>query len=234
MRAIFLLALLLAPAAALAQARDCRVPAVLPRPAIEGPTADQPMRRMAIGGYTLALSWSPQYCRDRRNRAADRFQCGGEGPPRYGFTLHGLWPDGVGTSWPQYCRPATLVPEPIMRATLCATPDTQLIQHEYAKHGTCMAGVAPAAYFARSTALYGALRYPDMDRLSRTPLTAAAFARAFAAANRGLSPAMVKLSLDRQGWLEEVWLCLDTRFRPARCRRGTQSGQAIKIWRGRR
>src|SRR5437868_4096850 len=92
MRGVAVAAVMLSlPGTALAQARDCRVPAVLPRPVVEGATASQPRRDVPIGGYTLALSWSPEYCRTRLSNTADRFQCGG--PARFGFTQHGLWPD---------------------------------------------------------------------------------------------------------------------------------------------
>ena len=42
--------------------------------------------------YVLALSWSPSYCEEARERAPDRVpdqQCGGR--PFY-FVVHGLWP----------------------------------------------------------------------------------------------------------------------------------------------
>ncbi len=227
-------ALALLPATAFAQAHECRVPAVLPRPAADLPSASQPKRDMPIGGYTLALTWSPEYCRTRRTRSEDRFQCGGASA-RFGFTLHGLWPDGRGSSWPQYCRPTALLSERIIRENLCATPDVQLLQHEWAKHGTCMGNIAPPAYFGLATKLYGRVRYPDMDALSRRPLTVAGFSRSFAAANPGLRADMVKLNIDRKGWLEEVWLCLGTDFRPARCKAshgGPRPNDRIRIWRG--
>jgi ribonuclease T2 len=111
----------------------------------------------------------------------------------------------------------------------------QLLQHEWAKHGTCMPGLSPANYFRRSTGLYRNLRYPDMDALSRQPLTAGRFAEAFAAANPGLDAEMVRVTANKQGWLDELWLCLDTRFRYERCRAGSgglPAGATLKIWRG--
>src|SRR3546814_12998554 len=57
-------------------------------------------------------------------------QCGSGN--RCGFTLHGLLPDGKTKEWPQYCRPASLLPERVLSQHLCATPDLQLIQHEWA------------------------------------------------------------------------------------------------------
>lgn len=214
MRAI-LLALALLPAPLLAQARDCPIPAVLAPPRPDLPSAKEPVRILPIGGYTLAIGWSPEHC---RTHPADAFQCGR--PGRFGFVLHGLWPDGEGADWPQYCAPTPLVDPATIRRALCATPSVQLVQHEWAKHGTCMPGFTPRRYFALSNALYRRLRFPDMARLSHRPLTAGAFATIFAAANPGLRADMMRVTVTRDGWLDEVWLCRDTRLRPVRCPAG--------------
>lgn len=222
-----------APAAVQAQAASCDLPATLPRPVPEGPSAREPKRVMPIASYTLALGWSPEYCRTRQSSPRDAIQCGGRN--RFGFTLHGLWPDGRGKSWPQYCASAAVLPERVVRENLCATPSAQLLQHEYAKHGTCMTP-DPARYFATSTRLYRAVRYPNMAALSRTPQTTASFTRAFARANPRLRPDMIRLNVNRKGWLEEVWLCLDTSFAPRKCPEAGERARAdapLKIWRGR-
>lgn len=234
LRRLIAAAALAVPAAASAQATECRIPPVLPRPTVEGATEREPKRLLPIAGYTLALSWSPEYCRTRTRSARDRIQCGGGN--RFGFTLHGLWPDGPGKDWPQYCRPAALLPDPVVRGALCATPSPQLLQHEWAKHGTCT-GNDPGRYFGTATRLYRGIAYPDMDTLSRRPqLSAAAFRRAFADANPGMSAAMMRLNVNRRGWLEEVWLCLGPDLKQRRCP-GTGEGAAasatVRIWRGR-
>ena len=223
----------LLPGVALAQARSCAVPAQIAPPRPDLPSASQPARRLPTASYTLAISWSPEYCRSRKTDARDAFQCAGT-RPKFGFTLHGLWPDGAGKDWPQYCAPATLLPAAVLRGNLCATPSAQLLQHEWAKHGTCMTN-RPADYFTRSTALYRGLRYPDMAALSRRPLTAGGFAQAFAAANPGMRPNMMRVTAGRNGWLDEVWLCLSTRFRPQPCpahQGGLAPGAPLRIWRG--
>jgi len=231
-RAVALLALAV-PGAAQAQALSCRAPRTVERPRPDLPSASQPRRVLPIGGYTLAISWTPQYCRERGGDRSARFQCG-EGN-RFGFTLHGLWPDGEGKDWPQYCRATGLVPAPVIRGAICATPSAQLIQHEWAKHGTCMAGYTPARYFTRSTTLYRRLRFPDMDALSRRLLTAGALASALAAVNPGLGPQMMRVTADRQGWLDEVWICLGKDFRYRRCpahQGGLAPTAPLRIWRG--
>ncbi|MET0245239.1 MAG: ribonuclease T [Sphingomonas sp.] len=220
------------PAMASAQALVCRPPARPDIPRSDLPSASQPKRVVPIGSYTLALTWNPGYCRANGGDADSRFQCGGGN--RFGFTLHGLWPDGRGREWPQYCTSAEIVPPQVIRETMCSTPSAQLIQHEWAKHGTCM-GVTPGEYFGTARRLYSALRYPDMSALSRRPLTVAGFKRAFASANPAVKPGAIRVTLTRDGWLDELWLCLDTRMRYESCRAG--SGGApdrarVKIWRG--
>ena len=203
------------PGTASAQALSCAVPDDVPRPHADLPSAGQPARRVPIGSYTLAISWSPEYCRTRGDDASARFQC--RSTNRFGFVLHGLWPDGVGKEWPQYCRATPILSRQVIRRNMCATPSPQLLQHEWSKHGTCMAGYTPERYFARSTTMFRALRFPDMAQLSRAPLTAGRLAQAIAARNPGLRADMMRITGTRTGALDEVWLCTDRRFRYTRC-----------------
>jgi ribonuclease T2 len=143
--------------------------------------------------------------------------------------LHGLWPDGEGKSWPQWCAPAPVLPSRTIAAHYCATPSAQLLQHEWAKHGTCIAGATPESYFGQSNRLFHALRFPDMATLARPGLTEGAFAQAFAAGNPGLDAEDIRLNLDKEGWLQEVWLCLDTAFRPMRCAAPSQPSRTVRI-----
>ena len=161
---------LLSPAVASAQTYKCSVPSAPMSVRPDLPSTTQPQRRLPIGGYTLAITWAPQYCHYHARDASARFQCASGN--RFGFTLHGLWPDGVGKDWPQYCKSTSLIPRAVVAKHLCTTPSAQLLQHEWAKHGTCMAGMTPARYFDKSAGLYAKLRYPDMDALSRRKLTA--------------------------------------------------------------
>ena len=183
------------------------------------------------------MSWSPQHCAGARNPkdARDRFQCSGESG-RFGWVLHGLWPEGDGATPPQWCsaRPAPLSAQTVRR-TLCMTPSPNLLAHEWAKHGTCMPGETPASFFRRSTGMYARLRYPDMNALSRRPLTAGQVATALARANPGLRADMMRITANREGWLDEVWLCLDRKFAFATCpahQGGLAADARLRIWRG--
>jgi hypothetical protein len=81
----------------------------------------------------------------------------------------------------------------------------------------------------------GQLALPDLNRISRQPgLTAGDLRDQFAAANLGWSARGVGLVLD-DGWLQEVRLCYDRRFRPAVCDRtrfGPPDTAPLRIWRG--
>lgn len=234
MRFLVAMLALIVPGTAFAEAPSCTPPARLEVPHPDLPTDDQPRRVLPIGGYTLAMTWNPQYCRGRQGDGDA--QCGGSGVR--GFTLHGLWPDGTGERWPQYCRPAAPLPASVVRGNWCATPSAQLLQHEWAKHGTCMPGYSPVSYFRQSTGLYRALHVPDMDALSREPsLKARDLTAALARLNPGLPANAVRVTTTRDGWLDEVWLCLDRRFHYARCRPGSggvTSDSDLRIWRGHR
>ena len=95
-----------------------------------------------------------------------------------------------------------------------------------------MAGYDPARYFGLSTGLYAKLRFPDMRMLAMAPLNAGDLAAAMAKANPGLRPDGMRITTDRQGWLDEIWLCLDKAFAFARCpvgQGGVSPASTIKI-----
>ncbi len=226
------LAMLAAPQLVSGQTLQCTAPRATQPIRPDRPTDSQPARVLPIGGYTLAITWSPQYCRDPKGESS--FQCNSAN--RFGFTLHGLWPDGEGRDWPQYCRPTPILPQAVVRHHICATPSAQLMQHEWAKHGTCMAGYSPSRYFQQSNGLYHRLRFPDMAALSRRPaLTAGDIAAALAATNRGMTADMMRVTATRDGWLDEIWICLNKAFRYSRCpvhQGGLAPSAPVKIWRG--
>ena len=230
MRALPALALLAMAAPLSAQAYQCRVPQRLAAPPVE---PDGPVRRMPVAGYTLALSWSPEYCKGREARAADAVQCSGRNG-RFGLVVHGLWPEGR-RSWPQWCPSPRAVRPAELRRNLCMMPSARMQAHEWAKHGTCMVRT-PEAYFKVTRILFEGLRLPDFDRLSKEPeLDAGLIRDRFADANPGWKPEAVGLVVNERGWLKELRLCYDRRFMPAACDRrlyGPKDGAIVKIWRG--
>lgn len=221
---------LLQPVPARAQAYQCRLPDRVGT--IRPVTPDGPARQVAIAGYTLNASWSPEYCKTSNDSVS--MQCSGR-QGRFGFVLHGVWPEGKAGLWPQWCGGG---PEPNMqdlRPYLCMTPSAQLLAHEWAKHGSCMART-PETYFKVSARLWRALRWPDADRLSRQEgLTAGDLRAAFVLENPDWRTDQVGLLTSRNGWLKEVRLCYSRRFMPTRCtsaQYGPSDVTPLKIWRG--
>lgn len=219
------------------QAWQCAPPNAVPRPKPETVPANA-VRRTPVAGYTLALSWSREYCRSNRNDPAASYQCDGK-IGEFGFIVHGLWPEGRGPDYPQYCRKADVLSVQTITQNLCITPSPQLQQHAWAKHGTCMAR-KPDTYFGAARLLFSALEFPDMDRLSRqeqkaTSFSVADFTDALAQINPGLPASAIRVQTNRNGWLKEVRLCLNKKFRPSACpahAKGARGNSRIKIWRG--
>jgi len=228
-RALAFLCLTLATPA-LAQGWQCEVPPQISVPAL--PEPDAPPRATPITGYTLAASWSPEFCRTRKADPRHATQCSGK-QGRFGFVLHGLWPDGRNGKYPQYCPSRRLPDAQTLRRNFCTTPSADLMMHEWAKHGTCMSA-DPAAYFDKGRTLFQTLQFPDMARLSRTEgLNAGKVRQAMALANPRLRPEMFRLLLGRDGWLREVHVCYSRMFKPMRCPTGSGPADTVpvKIWR---
>ena len=216
------------PQVAQAQAFQCSLPDAVELPPIK---AERP-RRLPVTGYTLALSWAPEFCRFRETQRRHARQCSGDSG-RFGFTVHGLWPES-GRSWPQWCGGQDLKPREA-RPNLCISPNAALIARQWEKHGTCMTR-QPATYLKVTRILYNGLRWPDFVRISREDdLTAGTVRTRLADANPGWMPEAIGVHLDRKGWLEEIRLCYDRRFMPKRCdpaRFGASDDRAARIWRG--
>ena len=200
-----------------AHATSCTLPERINPPRSGSIPAPDQVRRMAISGYTLALSWTPQYC--ARAEGYD-MQCDPR-IGRFGFVLHGLWPDGKTrdgrNSWPQFCAPAPPVSREVIAQNLCMMPSIRLMQHQWAKHGTCMAKT-PEDYYARARAVYQGIRLPDMGWLAaQRRITAGKVAGVVARVNPGMTLDMIRVQTSRYGLLTELWICLDSGFRPAPC-----------------
>ncbi len=219
-----------APTTASAQAYQCRAPQVRSVPQV---APDGPRRSLPVTGYTLALSWSPEFCKPRAGQRAHAAQCSGT-TGSFGLVVHGLWPES-GQRWPQWCTPeAPLTPADI-RGAMCMMPSERLIARQWAKHGSCMVS-NPAAYLKITRILWASLRIPDYRRIAyEKDLTAGRIRAAFADANPGIPPGAIGVKLNPRGWLEELRLCYAKTFRPGRCspaRFGAKDSAPAQIWRG--
>jgi ribonuclease T2 len=213
---------------ALAQ-NQCRIPDSIPPARATLPPPGSAVIAQKTG-HVLALSWSPQYCKENGDDKRAASQCRDQ---KFGFILHGLWADGAGRNNPVWCRKVGSVPDAVLKQNFCATPSFGLMRHEWAKHGSC---VEPDAerYFRAGNSLFSALRFPDMNALSRTPLTVGEFKAAMVAVNPGMSIDMFSVQLTPLGWLEDVRVCLTTSYRTRACPNdlaGVGNGAKMKIWR---
>lgn len=220
------------PQTANAQAFQCRAA----QGQIDVPriTRNGPVRNIAITGYTMSLSWSPEFCKGKEKSARHARQCSGR-QGRFGFIVHGFWPDGRGDQWPQWCPTNRQPSQQAVRQSLCMTPSTQLLAREWAKHGACMVR-NPDGYLRVTRILWNSYRWPDYNRLSYDrSLTAGDIRTAFANANRGIEPQHIGIVTKGNGWLKEMQICYGRDFMPRRCQ-GRKYGAAnearVKIWRG--
>lgn len=209
-------------------AQQCTIPPDLPAPEIVLPKANE-INGSKISGFLLALSWSPQFCRGKENDPKQTYQCGGA---PFGFILHGLWPDGSQRNDPAWCGPGKRMSSALVRQNFCMTPSPQLQQHEWAKHGTCMAET-PEKYFQVASLLYRAIKYPDMAKLAAAPGNVGIFKSRFVAVNPGLRPDMISVQTAEGGWLREIRLCLAKDLRPQSCPkedRGARPNLRLRIY----
>lgn len=206
-------------AAALAAGVACAVPAAIgPAPAV--PTEES--RIVPVEHLVLAFFWWPQQC---RRPDADSAGC----HAGFGLKVHGLWPDGAGTTYPQFCHAAPPLDVAEVRRNWCLTPSPSLLEHEWAKHGTCHWPDA-ATYFAAEQRVAATIVLPDLDQ---SPAASAGAVRdAFVAANPAVPRTAIFVGTDRNQWLTEVRVCLDLAERPAACTAGTGAADAVplRVW----
>jgi ribonuclease T2 len=181
--------------------------------------------------YVLALSWSPTFCAEARDRSPDRVpqpQCG-ERP--YSFVVHGLWPQ-YEQGFPEYCQvPAPRLSRQIVSGMLDLMPSPRLIFHQWERHGVCL-GVSPSRYFETVRKARAMVRIPDgyLDLAAPLTVAPAAVEAAFIKANPGLTAGSmaVRCSGNR---LSEVRVCMSTEFGFRNCpevaRRACRRDQVI-------
>ncbi len=168
----------------------------------------------AFDYYVLSLSWSPAYCA-REAGAADSDQCGTG--KRFGWVVHGLWPQYAEGGYPRSCAAGRNVPKAVVDETFGVMPDVGLILHQWRSHGTC-SGLSPADYFAKVRAAQARVKVPAALSTPRDGLSvpAAQVETQFAEANPGLTPDMLAVVCHRRQ-VSEVRVCLDKDLSPRAC-----------------
>lgn len=193
----------------------CKItPADVTSPAVKPPDS---VNKKPADYYMLSLSWSPQFCTTSAGAsAANKFQCKENS---FGIVVHGLWPQSSTAKntndHPRNCNTTTPIALATLRRHLCTVPGVQLMQDEWAKHGTC-AFDAPEKYLDTIEKLMSELHVPDLNALAAkgSSLQARDVTGAFVGANSGLAAPDVQLLLGGKD-LQEVHVCygLDLKFR---------------------
>ena len=107
--------------------------------------------------FLLTLSWAPEFCATNPNGRTSA-EC--DPKKHMGLVVHGLWPQYDNGQWPQDCASTPPVASATVDHMMPIMPGKQLIQHEWAKHGTC-SGLSVQDYFGEIEKLYDGLQVPD-------------------------------------------------------------------------
>ena len=164
--------------------------------------------------YLLSLSWSPAFCLDSPGSA----EC--NGPRRYGFIVHGLWPENERNRGPEHCDVHRDVPDDVVAGLADIMPARGLVYHEWSAHGTC-SGLEPGEFFGLVRRAYAHLTMPAEFVRPGQPIQQStdAILGDFLRANRDLRRDEMFLTCSRQSVprLRELRICLDRSLAPRTC-----------------
>lgn len=183
--------------------------------------------------YTLVLSWSPTHCATTE-RGKDDTQCARDDGIRYGFVLHGLWPQ-YEKGYPERCytRWKPFVPQQVINEVSDVMPSRGLIIHEYRQHGTC-SGLRPQPYFALAEQIYRRINIPKRYRnpFETQVVSPRDVIGDFLQANPELRPDMIAVTCGGAGdRLLDVRICVTRQGRPRPCGVNEQQGRLCRAGR---
>lgn len=165
--------------------------------------------------YVLAMSWSPEFCRDNPNSD----QCG-QGRR---FILHGLWPQREDGRRLRDCPTDTpRVDRDVLRAVEDAYGSFGLPAYQWRTHGAC-SGLSPEAYLATSVRAYlSIVTPPTLDAAARDfDADPRALERAMLDANPRLTAPSISV-ICRDGEFSEMRICLTPDLEPRACGRNVE------------
>jgi ribonuclease T2 len=161
--------------------------------------------------YVLSLSWAPVYC---EAHPGDQAECG---QTRYGFVLHGLWPQFQAGGYPQSCSTSNRLDADARAFADRIYPSEKLVAHEWDRHGTC-SGLSAMDYFKAADAARNAIRIPEsLQPGTRVTNLAAAD---ISSQLRDANPALTNRSLAivcNGSELQEIRVCLSKDLKPVSC-----------------
>jgi len=194
----------------------------------------KPQQRAHVAGkfdyYTLVMSWSPTHC-VTAERGRDDMQCSRGDGHRYGFVLHGLWPQ-YEKGYPESCRIGRrpFVPQLVIDQMLDIMPSRGLVIHEYRQHGTC-SGLDPQNYYRLSRTLYNSVRIPErfQNPFETQFVSPRDIVTEFMRANPGLRPEMMAVTCGGPGnRLRDIRICLTREGRPRACGGNEHQGKLCR------
>lgn len=151
----------------------------------------------AFDFYLLTLSWTPEFCHSHQSNA--------ECSEHHGFMVHGLWPQNNDGTWPQNCQ--TDQPAPTDTSPVADIMPTDLIPHEWEKHGTC-SGLSGNDYLKLIRTVFDSITIPDQFKSPTQTFTIRPgdLKKAFEQANSGLSDQDIAIQLSG-GYLNQIEIC---------------------------
>jgi ribonuclease T2 len=175
--------------------------------------------------FLLTLSWAPEFCATNPNGRTSA-EC--DPKKHMGLVVHGLWPQYDNGRWPQDCASTPPVASATVDHMMPIMPGTQLIQHEWAKHGTC-SGLSTQDYFGEIEKLYNGLQVPDNFKKpsSSSEAVPADIEQKFAAANNAPKAAF-RISCPQNDF-SAVEICLAKNFQYQACPNTLKECRANKI-----
>ncbi|HEX4489123.1 MAG TPA: hypothetical protein VH088_22810 [Terriglobales bacterium] len=165
--------------------------------------------------YLLALSWAPNYC---ASHPSDHSR---ECTSQAAFVLHGLWPQSENGAPPMDCREGNAPSSATVDHMLQFMPSRGLIQHEWAKHGTC-SGLSADAYFQTVEHAFTGVRVPEAYRAlsHEAQVKVSDLEQSFAAENHAPKDAFRTSCHD--GALVGIEACLDKDLKYRGCTRSAR------------
>lgn len=175
--------------------------------------------------FLLTLSWAPEFCASNPNGRSSA-EC--DPNKHMGLVVHGLWPQYDNGKWPESCASTPPVASSIVNHMMPIMPGKQLIQHEWAKHGTC-SGLSVQDYFGAVEKLYNRLQVPDDFKkpADSAQTKAADIEEKFAAANNAPKTAF-RVSCP-QNEFSAVEVCLSKDLKYQACPSTLKECRASKI-----
>ena len=106
--------------------------------------------------YLLSMSWSPDFCAGHSGEQ----ECGGT--RKYGFVVHGLWPQ-FERGFPGQCPGPGFDTPQVPASLLEVMPSSSLQRHEWSRHGVC-SGLRQEEYFQTVERAFRKVAIPEPYR----------------------------------------------------------------------